>query len=249
MPFIRYGDFLYGLFMVKIELLLQFAMCVLWVSGALAYAVDLRGRENCQFDGYYHYTKPADFEHVCDLINWAVPLAYATFGVQVFLWLFETAFGLYTFMLLDQESLNEPHFTWGRRAYDWKHSGSSGHRGSTGSGNTYRARAVAAGGAGAAAGAAGAGSTRVPAGGRGRRGAAYNDPEAGSEGHGSELHEREIADSELAEEMTESEHGRGPLALGRRGRRGYADEESVVSASDGRRSEANAESEGWHLRD
>lgn len=48
MPFIHYGDFLYSLFMVKIELLLQFAMCVLWVSGALAYANDLRGYENCQ---------------------------------------------------------------------------------------------------------------------------------------------------------------------------------------------------------
>lgn len=48
MPFINYGDFLYSLFMVKIELLLQFAMCVLWVSGAIAYASDLRGYENCQ---------------------------------------------------------------------------------------------------------------------------------------------------------------------------------------------------------
>ncbi|CAO1622645.1 unnamed protein product [Parajaminaea phylloscopi] len=248
MPFIRYGDFLYGLFMVKIELLLQFTMCVLWVSGALAYSVDLGGRENCLFDGYLHYSKPSDFEHVCDLINWAVPLAYATFGVQVFLWLFETAFGLYTFLLLDQESLNEPHFAWGRRAYNWKHSARSGHRGSTGSGNTYRARAVAAGaGAGAAAGASGPDGASPT--GRGRRGAAYNDPEAMTDGPASHRPEHEEADSELAEEMTESEHSRGPLALGRRGRRGYADEESVVSASDGRRSQGGAESEGWHLRD
>ncbi|KAN0065461.1 hypothetical protein ACQY0O_001297 [Thecaphora frezii] len=120
MPFIRYGDFLYGLFMVKVELLLQFAMCVLWISGALAYASDLRGRENCQFDGYYHYPKPSDFGHVCDLINYAVPLAYATFGVQVALWAIESLVGAYLFLFLDQESLNEPHFEWGRRAYDYQ---------------------------------------------------------------------------------------------------------------------------------
>ncbi|EPQ30729.1 uncharacterized protein PFL1_01630 [Pseudozyma flocculosa PF-1] len=120
MPFIRYGDFLYGLFMVKIELLLQFSMCVLWVSGALAYASDLRGRENCQFDGYLHYPKPDDFSHACDLINYVVPLAYATFGVQVLLWAIETVVGLYIFLFLDQESLNEPHFEWGRRAYNYQ---------------------------------------------------------------------------------------------------------------------------------
>ena len=45
---INYGDFLYGLFMVKIELLLQFAMCIMWVSAALAYDFDLGGYENCQ---------------------------------------------------------------------------------------------------------------------------------------------------------------------------------------------------------
>lgn len=250
MPFIHYGEFLYGFFMVKIELLLQFAMCVLWLSGALAYAVDLRGRENCLFDGYYHYTKPSDFNHVCDLINWAVPLAYATFGIQVLLWFFETAFGLYTFLLLDQDSLNEPHFSWGRRAYDWKYSLRSGQRGSTGSGNSYRARAVATGGGAAAgAGAAGVKGSRLSPNGRGRRGAAYNDPEAIMEDQRSELPKRDDSDSELAEEMTESEHSRSPLALGRRGRRGYADQESVVSASDSRRSDGHAESESWHLRD
>lgn len=254
MPFIRYGDFLYSLFMVKLELLLQFAFCVLWVSGALAYASDLRGYENCQFDGYYHYPKPADFNHVCDLINWAVPLAYATFGVQVLLWFFETAFGLYTFLLLDQESFNEPHFAWGRRAYDWKHS-QGNHRGSTGS-NTYRARAVAAGaGAGAGAGAA-AGAAGSPNGnGRGRRGAAYNDPEAADSEQGYEGQHHDGGESELAEEMTESEHGRsaGPLSLGRRGRRGYADEESVESGhTGGTRSQGGHErgdSEAWHLRE
>lgn len=119
MPFIKYGDFLYGLFMVKIELLLQFAMCVLWISGALAYACDLRGRENCQFDGYWHYEKPANFGHVCDLINYAVGFAYATFGVQVFLFVIELLYGMYIFLFLDQESLNEPHFEWGRRAYNY----------------------------------------------------------------------------------------------------------------------------------
>lgn len=48
MPFINYGDFLYGFFMMKIELLFQFAMCILWVSAAIAYDQDFGGYSNCQ---------------------------------------------------------------------------------------------------------------------------------------------------------------------------------------------------------
>ncbi|PWN46623.1 hypothetical protein IE53DRAFT_391212 [Violaceomyces palustris] len=220
MPFIQYGDFLYGLFMVKIELLLQFTMCVLWVSGALAYACDLRGRENCQFDGYNHDPKPSDFEHACDLINWAVPLAYATFGVQVLLWAFETVFGLYTFLLLDQESLNEPHFEWGRRAYNYQHSPNHQRsRSITAPVANASPRGSAAGaGAGAAAGAAAAsyraiGRRSPPSrpdsenggGGGGRRGAAYNDDN------------HEEANSEMGESRASI-----PVSLGSRGRRGAA---------------------------
>ncbi|CAD6926913.1 unnamed protein product [Tilletia controversa] len=120
-PFIKWGDFLYGVMQARCELVFQFSMCVFWISGALAYASDLRGYENCVFDGYYHYPKPADFQHVCDLINWAVPLAYATFGAQAFLFCFELAFGAYTFLYLDQDSLSEPHFEWGRRAYNFRY--------------------------------------------------------------------------------------------------------------------------------
>ncbi|KDN52344.1 hypothetical protein K437DRAFT_266706 [Tilletiaria anomala UBC 951] len=119
-PFINYGDFLYGLFRVKVELLLQFTMCVLWVSGAMAYYEDLGGYQNCQFDGYFHYPKPMDFQHVCYLRQLIVALAFATFGVQVFLWASEMLIALYIFLFLDQESLSEPHFSWGRRAYDFQ---------------------------------------------------------------------------------------------------------------------------------
>jgi hypothetical protein len=216
-PFINYGDFLYGLFMVKLELLLQFTMCVLWVSGALAYASDLRGYENCQFDGYLHYPRPDDFEHVCDLTNWTVPLAYATFGMQVLLWFFEMCFGIYTFLYLDQESLNEPHFAWGRRAYDYRTG--AGSSGAAGRGNTYRARAVPADDG------SDAGSQPRST---GRRGAAYNDPERGSE--------------EMAEDRSDAR----PASLGARGRRGYDEEEGELAETEQRGAPSP---EGWHLRD
>jgi len=218
-PFINYGDFLYSLFMVKLELLLQFTFCVLWVSGALAYASDMRGYENCQFDGYLHYPKPDDFHHVCDLTNWVVPLAYATFGMQVLLWFFETAFGLYTFLYLDQESLNEPHFAWGRRAYDYRTG--ANQSGSAGRGNAYRARAVPAEGESAAAGAAT---------GTGRRGATYNDPERGSE--------------EMAEEPSDR-----PRSLGARGRRGYDEEDQGNEVTEADRNPNDASNDRWHLRE
>lgn len=226
-PFINYGDFLYSLFMVKLELLLQFAFCVLWVSGALAYANDLRGQENCQFDGYYHDTEPADFNHVCNLINYVVPINYATFGVQVFLFFFELSFGMYTFLYLDQESLSEPHFAWGRRAYNYR-------TGADGSGarktNTYRARAINADDDSAMTGSDGQLT--------GRRGAGYNDEERGSE--------------EMAESLRS-----GPASLGARGRggrRGYDDDVSEeLSRGDDHsgihRDTEEDEDEGWHLRE
>lgn len=222
-PFINYGDFLYGIMMVKIELLLQFAMGVLWVSGALAYAADLRGYENCTFDGYLHYQKPDDFQHVCDLTNWVVPLAYATFGVQALLFALELLFGLYTFLYLDQESLSEPHFSWGRRAYDYRVG--ANQSGSAGRGNAYRARAINADDSSSNS----SDSPNV-----GRRGAGYHDEERGSA------------------EMGESEHS-GPASLGARGRgrRGYVDEEDSVDGHDAYSGvdHDEDENEGWHLRE
>lgn len=214
MPFIQYGDFLYSLFMVKLELLLQFAFCVLWVSGALAYACDLRGRENCQFDGYWHYQQPSNFGHVCDLINYTVGFAYATFGVQVFLFVIELLYGMYIFLLLDQESLNEPHFEWGRRAYNYQQAAkqqNSSRQAAIGRNSPMRATAI--GGARATPAAsyrdlgrqspsassdassfvAGSGSGS----GAGRRGAAYNEPDMES-------------------------RASAPISLGSRGRRGIA---------------------------
>lgn len=222
MPFINYGDFLYSLFMVKIELLLQFAMSVLWVSGALAYACDLRGKENCQFDGYWHYEKPANFDHVCNLIEYAVGFAYATFGVQAALMSVEFLYGMYIFLFLDQESLNEPHFEWGRRAYNYAQQ-SKQHQRQSAIGRSPRTMAV--GGAGGAAGGAGVYRNmgrRSPATesvtsegtserSESRRGAGYNDPDM--------------------ESRTSA-----PVSLGSRGRRGVAyggmaddDEESQIA--------------------
>lgn len=222
-PFINYGDFLYGIMMVKIELLFQFSMAVLWVSGALAYASDLRGYENCTFDGYYHYDKPSDFNHVCDLTNWVVPLNYAAFGVQAALFAFELLFGLYTFLYLDQESLSEPHFAWGRRAYDYRTG--ANQSGSAGRGNAYRARAINADDQ----------SVDSDAPGAGRRGAAYHDEERGSE------------------EMGEATHdGPATLGSRGRGRRGYedeGDEEDPHSAGDAYGGVEDEEQGGWHLRE
>ncbi|EST09177.1 hypothetical protein PSEUBRA_001128 [Kalmanozyma brasiliensis GHG001] len=227
MPFINYGDFLYGLFMVKIELLLQFAMCVLWVSGALAFANDLRpgaGNENCQFDGYWHYEKPANFNTSCQLLNICTGFAYATFGVQVFLFVIEFLYGMYIFLLLDQESLNEPHFEWGRRAYNYGQQSRQQEMQRSNAIGRSPARAMAVGGAGGLAaqsyrndgrrspGSSSAGSSfGTGTGSVSRRGAAYNDPEMES-------------------------RASAPISLGSRGRRGIAyggmadeDEESQVA--------------------
>ncbi|PWN88441.1 hypothetical protein FA10DRAFT_272832 [Acaromyces ingoldii] len=227
-PFINYGDFLYSLFMAKIELLLQFSFCVLWVSAALAYANDLHGYENCTFDGYFHYPKPADFNHVCDLTNLVVPFNYAAFGVQTLLFVFEALFGLYTFLYLDQESINEPHFAWGRRAYDYRLG--ANQSGAAGRGNAYRARATESEG----------GHRRS-----GRRGAEYADPERGSE---------EMAES-AADSRPASLGARG---RGRRGygegdeeeEERYGDGAPVTEhgqAYDG--IDDGHTDEGWHLRE
>ncbi|TKY88540.1 hypothetical protein EX895_002528 [Sporisorium graminicola] len=227
MPFINYGDFLYGLFMVKIELLLQFSMCVLWVSGALAYACDLRGRENCQFDGYWHYEKPDNFGHVCDLINYAVGFAYATFGVQVFLFVIETLYGVYIFLFLDQESLNEPHFEWGRRAYNHAQQSKQQQRqAAIGRSPSRGVNARALGGAGA--GAAGAAAVYRN---QGRRSPASESGSSSQDASSRGVGRRGAA---YAESEMES-RGSAPISLGSRGRRGAAyggmaeeDEESQV---------------------
>ncbi|KAJ1025893.1 hypothetical protein NDA16_002519 [Ustilago loliicola] len=275
MPFINYGDFLYGLFMVKIELLLQFAMCVLWVSGALAYACDLRGKENCQFDGYWHYEKPADFGHVCDLINYAVGFAYATFGVQVFLFVIETFYGMYIFLLLDQESLNEPHFEWGRRAYNYAQQAKQNQRQNAIGSSPPRAAAL--GGPAAASyrdtgrrspasssagSSSGRGSSAV-----GRRGAAYADPEMESRasttpislgsrgrrgtaygGMAEEDEESQIAGRPLSV-ASEDQVGGGPLAAAAAAGGGRASSRGGGSRRGSRRGPLSDEESGWHLRE
>lgn len=119
-PFIHPGDILYELLDVKVELALQFSMAVLWVSGTLAYFEDMGGRSACQFDSYYHYAMPDDFDHVCNLRELLWKLCWAAFALQAFLFLLEVVVAAYIFLFLDQEVLNEPHYTWGRRAYDFQ---------------------------------------------------------------------------------------------------------------------------------
>lgn len=121
LSFFRRGSFLGNLFMMKVELLFQFSMCAIWISGALAYAVDMRGHEHCLFNSYYHWKRPSDWGHLCDLINWVVPLAYATFGLQAGFMGFELLFSAYIFFFIDQDVLDEPFFEWGRRAWDSQH--------------------------------------------------------------------------------------------------------------------------------
>ncbi|WFD42450.1 hypothetical protein MPSI1_001095 [Malassezia psittaci] len=115
------GSFMSFLFLVKTELLFQFGMCSIWISGSIAYASDFRGHDNCLFDGYYHYTKPSDWNHVCNLINYIVPLAYATFGVQAAFMAVEGLFAMYLFLFVDQDSINEPFWEWGQRAWNYQH--------------------------------------------------------------------------------------------------------------------------------
>ncbi|KEI37333.1 uncharacterized protein L969DRAFT_96413 [Mixia osmundae IAM 14324] len=113
----RYGTFLGIVNQVKTELLMLFAIDVVWVSGALAMANDLRGTENCIWDGYYHYPKPSDFNHVCKLINITVALGYTTFGLATLTFFTVLFFAVYILLHLDQEVLSELTNDMGGRAY------------------------------------------------------------------------------------------------------------------------------------
>lgn len=117
----RRGSMLAVLFTMKLEVLFQFAMASIWISGALAYAADYRGHENCLWDGYYHYKKPDDWNHLCDMVNWLVGMSYATFGVQAGFLAFDVLMGAYIFMFLDQDSVSEPFYEWGTRAWEYKY--------------------------------------------------------------------------------------------------------------------------------
>lgn len=117
----RHGSLLGVLFTMKLEVLFQFAMAAIWISGALAYAADYRGHENCLWNGYYHYKKPDDWDHLCDMVNWVVGMAYATFGIQAAFLAFDLLVGLYLFMFVDQDSVSERFYEWGTRAWEFRH--------------------------------------------------------------------------------------------------------------------------------
>lgn len=118
---IRRGGLIALMFTMKIEIWFQFAMSSIWISGALAYAADYRGHENCIWDGYYHWPKPSDWGHLCDMVNWVVGMAYATFGIQVAFFAFDLFMSMYMFMFVDQDSMSEPFYEWGTRAWEYKH--------------------------------------------------------------------------------------------------------------------------------
>jgi len=113
----RYGTFAGIINQVRIELLLLFSMDVIWVSGALAMAADLRGYENCIWDGWLYYPKPANFHHVCVLINATVVMGYVTFGLVTLTFVTVTAIATYILLYLDQEVLSELTNDMGGRAY------------------------------------------------------------------------------------------------------------------------------------
>ncbi|GAA5942862.1 uncharacterized protein JCM15063_002816 [Sporobolomyces koalae] len=101
----------------RMELLSLFALSAIWISGALALACDLRGRENCLWDGYYHYPKPSDFDDVCNRINYSVALAYTTFGLCALTMSVVWLITIYILLFLDQEALTEKTNSLGTRAY------------------------------------------------------------------------------------------------------------------------------------
>ncbi|GAA5952577.1 hypothetical protein JCM21900_003422 [Sporobolomyces salmonicolor] len=101
----------------RMELLMLFSLAAIWISGALALACDLRGKENCLWDGYYHYPKPSDFDDVCNRINYSVALAYTTFGLCAAQMAIVWAIALYILLFLDQEILTEKTNALGTRAY------------------------------------------------------------------------------------------------------------------------------------
>ncbi|GAA5963365.1 hypothetical protein JCM3765_007001 [Sporobolomyces pararoseus] len=101
----------------RMELLSLFALSAIWISGALALACDLRGKENCLWDGYYHYPKPSDFDDVCNRINYSVALAYTTFGLCALTMSVVWLITIYILLFLDQEVLTEKTNSLGTRAY------------------------------------------------------------------------------------------------------------------------------------
>lgn len=101
----------------RMELLSLFALSAIWISGALALACDLRGKENCLWDGYYHYPKPSDFDNVCNRINYSVALAYTTFGLCALTMSVVWLITIYILLFLDQEVLTEKTNSLGTRAY------------------------------------------------------------------------------------------------------------------------------------
>ncbi|BGP09693.1 hypothetical protein NBRC10512_000112 [Rhodotorula toruloides] len=113
----RHGGALDILNQTRMELLTLFGLAVVWVSGALALACDLRGQENCLWDGYWHYPKPSDFQDACNRINWAVALAYTTFGLTCLQMAVIWAIAGYILLFLDQEVLTEHTNSMGSRAY------------------------------------------------------------------------------------------------------------------------------------
>lgn len=118
---IRRGGLLWLMFTMKIEILFLFSMSAIWISGALAYAADYRGHENCIWNGYYHWPQPRDWNHLCDMVNWIVGMAYATFGIQVGFLAFDSLVATYMFLFVDQDSLSEPFYEWGTRAWEYRH--------------------------------------------------------------------------------------------------------------------------------
>ncbi|GAA6002599.1 MARVEL domain-containing protein [Rhodotorula paludigena] len=113
----RPGSFLDIINQTRTELLMLFALAAIWISGALALASDLRGQENCLWDGYWHYPKPSDFQDACDRINWSVALAYTTFGLTALQMVIIWAFALYILLYLDQDVLTERTNSMGTRAH------------------------------------------------------------------------------------------------------------------------------------
>ncbi|GAA6048354.1 hypothetical protein JCM3770_000964 [Rhodotorula araucariae] len=114
---IRAGSALDIINQTRMELLMLFALAAIWISGSLALACDLRGQENCLWDGYWHYPKPSDFQDSCDRINWSVAQAYTTFGLtaaqMAVMWLV----AIYILLCLDQEVLTEHTNSMGLRAH------------------------------------------------------------------------------------------------------------------------------------
>ncbi|GEM10118.1 hypothetical protein Rt10032_c10g4135 [Rhodotorula toruloides] len=113
----RHGGALDILNQTRMELLTLFGLAVVWVSGALALACDLRGQENCLWDGYWHYPKPSDFQNACNRINWSVALAYTTFGLTCLQMAVIWGIAGYILLFLDQEVLTEHTNSMGSRAY------------------------------------------------------------------------------------------------------------------------------------